>query len=96
MEATIQGNSQDIRFNVMESMRYNIILEMPWLHERNPKIDWVTKMICAIKDAYKIPKQPEMSLPEHKPWDHKISLLKGEQSKWMPLYPMSEDQLKKV
>ena len=37
-----------------------------------------------------------MCLSEHKSWDHKILLLKKEQSKWMSLYSMSEDQLKKV
>ncbi len=47
-------------------------------------------------DVYEIPEQPEMSLSEHKSWDHEISLLNDKQSKWMPLYPMSEDQLKKV
>jgi len=47
-------------------------------------------------DVYEILKQPEMSLSEHKSWDHKILLLNDKQPKWMPLYSMSEDQLKKV
>jgi hypothetical protein len=37
-----------------------------------------------------------MSLSEHKSWDHEIPLLNDKQPKWMPLYSMSEDQLKKV
>ncbi len=37
-----------------------------------------------------------MSLSEHKSWDHKIPLLNDKQPKWMPLYSMSKDQLKKV
>jgi hypothetical protein len=39
-------------------------------------------------------KQSEMSLSEHKSWDHEISLL-NKQPKWMLLLN-SEDQLKKV
>jgi hypothetical protein len=47
-------------------------------------------------DVYEISEQPEMSLSEHKSWDHKISLLNDKQPKWMSLYSMSKDQLKKV
>jgi ssRNA-specific RNase YbeY (16S rRNA maturation enzyme) len=46
--------------------------------------------------VYEISEQPEMSLSEHKSWDHKILLLNDKQPKWMPLYSMSKDQLKKV
>jgi hypothetical protein len=48
------------------------------------------------QNTYKISEQSEMYLSEHKSWNHKISLLKKEQSKWMSLYSMSENQLKKV
>jgi len=47
-------------------------------------------------NVYEILKQSEMSLSEHKSWDHKILLLNDKQSKWMSLYSMSKDQLKKV
>jgi hypothetical protein len=47
-------------------------------------------------DVYEISEQSEMSLSEHKSWDHEILLLNDKQPKWMPLYSMSEDQLKKV
>ncbi len=47
-------------------------------------------------DVYEILKQSEMSLSKHKSWDHKILLLNDKQPKWMSLYSMSEDQLKKV
>ena len=80
----------------MKLMKYDIILEVLWLCKKNSKIDWITKTICTIKDTYKILKQSEMSLSEHKSWNHEISLLKKEQSKWMSLYSMSENQLKKV
>jgi len=69
---------------------------MPWLREKNSRIDWISKELYITVNAYEISEQPEMSLSEHKSWDHKISLLNDKQPKWMPLYPMSEDQLKKV
>jgi len=47
-------------------------------------------------DVYEILKQSEMSLSEHKSWDHEILLLNDKQPKWMPLYSMSKDQLKEV
>jgi len=46
--------------------------------------------------VYEILKQLKMSLSEHKSWDHEILLLNDKQSKWMSLYSMSKDQLKKV
>jgi hypothetical protein len=74
-----------------------------WCHTRdalitqkNSRIDWISKELYIMIDVYEILKQSEMSLSEHKSWDHKIPLLNDKQSKWMPLYSMSEDQLKKV
>ncbi len=95
-EAIIQGNSQELTFDVLKSIKYDAILGMPWLREKNPRIDWISKELYATKEAYNISEQPEMSLPEHKPWDHEIPLLEDKQPRWMPLYPMSEDQLKEV
>jgi len=69
---------------------------MLWLHNKNFKIDWVNKKLCAIKHTYKISEQSEMCLLKYKLWNHKISLLEREQSKWMSLYLMSKNQLKKV
>jgi len=37
-----------------------------------------------------------MWLSEHKSWDYEILFLKKEQSKWMSLYLMSENQLREV
>jgi hypothetical protein len=64
--------------------------------QKNSRIDWISKELYIMVDVYEILKQPEMSLSEHKSWDHKIPLLNDKQPKWMPLYSMSEDQLKKV
>ncbi len=96
IEAIILKDPQELTFDVLNLIKYDTILEMPWLHKKNPRIDWISKELYATVDAYKIPEQPEMSLSEHKSWDHKIPLLNDKQPKWMPLYSMSEDQLKKV
>jgi len=96
IKAIILEDSQKLMFDVLNSIKYDAILEMPWLREKNSRIDWISKELYIMENAYEIPEQPEMSLSEHKPWDHKILLLNDKQPKWMPLYSMSEDQLKKV
>jgi len=96
IEVIILEDSQELMFDVLSSIKYDIILEMFWLHKRNSRINWISKELYTTVDMYEILKQPEMSLSEHKPWDHKIPLLNDKQPKWMPLYPMSKDQLKKV
>ncbi len=96
IKAIILEDSQKLMFDVLNLIKYDAILGMPWLREKNSRIDWISKELYTTVDAYEIPEQPEMSLSEHKSWDHKISLLNDKQPKWMPLYSMSEDQLKKV
>ncbi len=96
IEVMILEDSQELMFDVLNSIKYDVILEMPWLREKNSRIDWISKELYITIDVYEILKQPEMSLSEHKSWDHKIPLLNDKQSKWMPLYSMSKDQLKKV
>jgi len=96
IKAIILGDSQKLTFDVLDSIKYDAILGMLWLRKKNSRINWISKELYVTVDAYEIPKQSEMSLSEHKSWDHEISLLNDKQSKWMPLYPMSEDQLKKV
>jgi len=95
MKMIVEDVSQKLTFDIL-NIKYDTILEMPWLHNRNSKIDWVNKKLCTTKHTYEISEQPEMYLSKHKSWDHEIPLLEGEQSKWMSLYSMSEDQLKKV
>jgi len=96
IKAIILEDSQKLTFDVLNLIKYDVILEMLWLREKNSRIDWISKELYIMVDVYEILKQPEMSLSEHKPWDHKILLLNDKQPKWMPLYSMSEDQLKKV
>lgn len=68
MEAKIQGNVQEITFDIMEPIGYDAILGIPWFRERNPRIDYVTREICAVQDKYEIVETPEMSLPDYKTW----------------------------
>jgi len=96
IKAIILEDSQELTFDVLNSIKYDAILEMPWLRKKNSRIDWISKELYTTENAYEIPEQPEMSLSEHKSWDHKIPLLNDKQPKWMSLYSMSEDQLKKV
>jgi len=96
IKVIILKDSQKLMFDVLNSIKYDVILEMPWLHKKNSRIDWISKELYIMIDVYEISEQSEMSLSEHKSWDHKIPLLNDKQSKWMLLYSISEDQLKKV
>jgi len=96
IKVIILEDSQKLMFDVLNSIKYDAILEMPWLRKKNSRIDWISKELYTTIDVYEILKQSEMSLSEHKSWDHKILLLNDKQPKWMLLYSMSEDQLKKV
>ncbi len=96
IEVMILKDSQKLTFDVLNSIKYNVILKMLWLHKKNSRINWISKELYIMIDAYKISEQSEMSLSEYKSWDHEILLLNNKQSKWMSLYSMSEDQLKKV
>ncbi len=96
IEATILKDSQELTFNVLNSIKYDVILKMFWLRKKNSRINWISKELYTMINVYEILKQSEMSLSEHKLWDHEILLLNDKQSKWMSLYSMSKDQLKKV
>jgi len=96
IKVIILEDSQELMFDVLNSIKYDVILEMPWLRKKNSRIDWISKELYIMVDVYEILKQLKMSLSEYKSWDHEISLLNDKQSKWMSLYSISEDQLKKV
>ncbi len=96
IKVIILKDSQKLTFDVLNSIKYDIILKMLWLHKKNSRIDWISKELYITIDMYEISEQSKMSLSEHKSWDHKILLLNDKQPKWMPLYSMSKDQLKKV
>ncbi len=96
IEAIILKDSQELMFDVLNSIKYDIILRMLWLRKKNSRINWISKELYVTIDVYEISEQSEMSLSKHKSWDHEILLLNDKQPKWMSLYSMSEDQLKKV
>jgi len=96
IEVMILKDSQKLMFDVLNSIKYDIILRMLWLCKKNLRINWISKELYVTVNVYEIFKQSEMSLSEYKLWDHEILLLNNKQSKWMSLYLMSEDQLKKV
>jgi len=91
IKVIILEDSQKLMFDVLNSIKYDVILEMLWLCEKNSRIDWISKELYITADVYKIPEQSEMSLSEYKSWDHEILLLNDKQPKWMPLYSMSKD-----
>jgi hypothetical protein len=41
-------------------------------------------------------REPSQMLVKHEPWDHEIPLKEGEQPKFMPLYRLTEDELKEL
>jgi hypothetical protein len=96
IEVMILKDSQKLTFDVLNSIKYDVILKMLWLHKRTQELIESAKELYIMIDVYEISEQSEMSLSEHKSWDHEILLLNDKQSKWMSLYSMSEDQLKKV
>jgi len=96
IKVIILKDSQELTFDVLNSIKYDVILEMLWLCKKNSRIDWISKELYITVNVYEISEQPKMSLSKHKLWDHEILLLNDKQSKWMLLYSMSEDQLKKV
>jgi len=96
IEVMILEDSQELMFDVLNLIKYDVILKMPWLRKKNSRINWISKELYITIDVYEILKQSEMSLSEHKSWDHEIPLLNDKQPKWMLLYSMSENQLKKV
>ncbi len=81
IKAIILEDSQELMFDVLNSIKYDAILKMPWLRKKNSRIDWISKELYITIDVYEILKQPEMSLSEHKSWDHKIPLLNDKQPK---------------
>jgi len=96
IEVIIKNDSQKLRLDVLKSVKYDAILEMLWLHKKNLQINWINKELYATENTYDVFKQLKKSLSEYKSWDYEISLLERRKSKWMLLYFMSKNQLKKV
>jgi hypothetical protein len=73
MKVIIENVSQKLIFDVLD-IKYDTILEMFWLHNRNSNINWINKKLCTTEYTYKILEQSEMCLSEHKLWNYKITL----------------------
>jgi len=65
MKMIVEDVSQKLTFDIL-NIKYDTILEMLWLHNRNSKINWVNKKLCTTKHTYKISEQSKMCLSEHK------------------------------
>jgi len=76
IKVIILEDSQKLTFDVLNSIKYDIILEMPWLCKKNSRIDWISKELYAMIDVYEIPEQSEMSLSEHKSWKLELILMR--------------------
>ena len=92
----VQEEAQILELNVLRCFKYCVILELPWLWEKNPQIDWKRLEICSADANYVVESKSTDSLSKHETWDHNILLLLKDNSVWKPLYLMSKNQLKKV
>ena len=96
VNAKMQEEAQILELNVLRCFKYCIVLELLWLQEKNPQIDWKRLEICSADANYVIESKSTDSLLKHETWDHNIPLLLGDNPVWKSLYPMSKNQLKKV
>ncbi len=91
IKVIILNDSQKLTLNVLESIKYNAILKMLWLHKKNSQINWINKELYVTENAYEISKQLEKNLSEYKSWNHKILFINDKNSQWMSLYSMCEN-----
>jgi len=75
MKIIVKDVSQKVLFNILK-IKYDVILKMFWLYNRNSKINWVNKKVYTIKYTNEISEQLEMCLSEYKLWNYKILFLK--------------------
>ncbi len=66
IEVMILKDSQKLTFDVLNLIKYDVILKMLWLHKKNSRINWISKELYVMINVYEILKQPEMSLSKHK------------------------------
>ena len=81
IEVIIKNDSQKLRLDVLKSVKYDVILEMLWLHKKNLQINWINKELYVTENAYNVFKQLKKSLSEHKSWDYEILLLERKELK---------------
>ncbi len=66
IKVMILEDSQELMFDVLNLIKYDVILGMSWLRKKNSRIDWISKELYITINVYEILKQSEMSLSEHK------------------------------
>jgi len=66
IKVIIKNDSQKLRLDVLKSVKYDAILEMPWLHKKNSQINWINKELYATENTYDVSEQLKKSLSEHK------------------------------
>ncbi len=54
IEVIIKNDSQKLRLDVLKSVKYDVILEMLWLHKKNLQINWINKELYATENAYDV------------------------------------------
>ncbi len=52
IEVIIKNDSQKLRLDVLKSVKYDAILEMPWLHKKNLQINWINKELYATERTH--------------------------------------------
>jgi hypothetical protein len=51
IEVIILEDSQKLMFDVLNSIKYDVILKMLWLHKKNSRIDWISKELYITVDV---------------------------------------------
>ena len=56
---------EKMKFNITETPGNNIILEIPWLRQRNPQIDWANEQIFFVGDSKSLKLYAVPQLDDH-------------------------------
>ena len=65
---------EKIKFDITETPGNNIILEIPWLNQQNPQIDWANKQIFFIGDPKSLKLYIVLQLDDHMDYDIQVLL----------------------
>jgi len=54
IEVIIKNDLQKLRLDVFKLIKYNIMLEMLWLHKKNLQINWINKELYVTENTYNV------------------------------------------
>jgi len=54
IKVIIKNDSQKLRLDVLKLVKYDAILEMPWLCKKNLQINWINKELYVTENAYNV------------------------------------------